>query len=277
VLLFALGVVASAVGAADGDTHARPNVDELARELSNPSTALASINLNFDYQRFQGDLPGAGDQDAWTMLFQPVFPFPQSNDWNVLFRPAIPIVFDSPVFDATRGRFEDSGVELGDIAFDLAYATTLENGLIIGPGLVGTLPTATGSLGLDSWRLGPELIVGLKRGWGVIGALVSHQWDVAGPDTDTSITGGQYFYAFSLGKGWLVAAGPTWSYDHNAPSGDKWTVPLGVGLSRTMVLGGRPWKFALQYWNFVARPNTFGPEHQVRLSISPVVQMPWSK
>ena len=50
-------------------------------------------------------------------------------------------------------------------------------------------------------------------GGGVAGVLASHQWDVEGGDRETKITGGQYFYAFPLGGGWQIAAGPTWSYD----------------------------------------------------------------
>ena len=50
-----------------------------------------------------------------------------------------------------------------------------------------------------------------------MGILLTHQWDVAGEDDfDTSITGGQYFYNFNLGKGRQIAAGPTFSYNHEA-------------------------------------------------------------
>ena len=58
-----------------------------------------------------------------------------------------------------------------------------------------TMREATNDLlGLDQWLLGPEAAVAMVRPWGVLGVLVSHQWDVAGEDDfDTSITGGQYF------------------------------------------------------------------------------------
>ena len=82
---------------------------------------------------------------------------------------------------------------------------------------------------------------------------------------------------FQLGGGWQIAAGPTISYDHTRDSSNRWTVPLGIGLSRTQVLGGRPWKFQLQYWNYVEKPDAFGPEHQLRLSINPVVTAPWNE
>ena len=54
-------------------------------------------------------------------------------------------------------------------------------------------------------------------------------------------------------------------------------MPLGVGIARTMVLKGRPWKFQLQYWNYVERGDVFAPEHQIRFSVSPVVSAPWNE
>jgi len=35
-----------------------------------------------------------------------------------------------------------------------------------------------------------------------------------------------------------------------------------------MILSGRPWKFGLQYWHYVESLDTFGPDYQVRFSIS---------
>ena len=106
--------------------------------------------------------------------------------------------------------------------------------------------------------------------------IVSHQWDVAGDDAvDTNVTGGQYFYAYMLSDGWLIGAGPTWSYNHEAGSGDAWTVPLGIGISKTSILGGRPWKMGFQYWNFIEAPEAFATEHQLRFTVGPVVALPW--
>ena len=112
--------------------------------------------------------------------------------------------------------------------------------------------------------------------WGVIGLIASHQWDVGGSNkTSTSVTGGQYFYSLNLKDGWVFGAGPTFSYNHKADSGNRWTLPVGIGGSKTALLGGRPWKFGLQYWYYVKSPDNFGPEHQIRLQIAPVMKLPW--
>lgn len=42
-----------------------------------------------------------------------------------------------------------------------------------------------------------------------------------------------------------------------------------------MVLGATPWKFALEGSYFIAQADPFGPEWSLRLSVTPVVPLPW--
>ncbi|MCK0155463.1 hypothetical protein MWU49_17235 [Alcanivorax sp. S6407] len=251
--------------------------EEIARELANPNSVLGSLGFNLDYVTYKGDLPGASDQSSTRLTFQPALPYPISKDVNFFLRPAVPIVIsqDVPVI----GGFENKGVELGDISFDAAVGKSLPGGYVVVGGAVGTLPTATDdALGLDQWLLGPEVGFGKVSDWGVVGLLVSHQWDVAGEDSfSTSITGGQYFYTFNLGNGWQISSSPTFSYNHKTASGQAWTVPLGVGVSKTTIMGGRPWKFGVQFWQYVEQADAFGPDWQVRFTVTPVVALPWSK
>ena len=124
------------------------SADEVAKELSNPAGSLASLAFNLQYQNYKGDLPGADDQDTWSMLFQPVLPFPVGDKGRrIIFRPEFPVLFDQPVFDTGKGDFKDSDLSLGDIVFDLVYAgtkmRTKKDGFLWGVGAAGTLPTAT--------------------------------------------------------------------------------------------------------------------------------------
>jgi hypothetical protein len=258
---------------------ATPSAEEIAAELSNPNTPLGTLNTNFDYITYDGDLPGASDQSAFKITLQPSLPYPLGGGTNFFVRPAIPIIIDQPVPEA-GGGFESKGVELGDIGFDasLGFSFKKEAGLnVVIAGMAGTLPTATDdALGLDQWLLGPELGFFMVRKWGVLGIIVSHQWDIAGESSfDTSITGGQYIYNFNLKGGWQFFAGPNWSYNHKADSGNAWTLPAGIGLAKTSILKGRAWKFSVQYWNYVKSPDAFGPEHQIRFVVGPVVSLPW--
>lgn len=55
------------------------SAEEIAKELANPNTPLASLNFKFQHRTFDGDLPGTGNQSGTTILFQPSLPFPRDN------------------------------------------------------------------------------------------------------------------------------------------------------------------------------------------------------
>ena len=255
------------------------SADQVAKELSNPAGSLASLNFNLQYTEFTGDLPKSDDQESWALTFQPTLPFAVGDKGRrIIFRPLVPVPLDQPVFNLKKGKFEDADVNLGDITFDLVYAgtemTSKKDGYLWGIGTAGTLPTATnGDLGGNQWRLGPEGFGGIIRKWGIVGALVSHQWNVGGSnDTYYSTTTSQYFYAIGLGNGWQIASSPVLSYDWQADSDDAWTVPIGFGVAKTTKIGNHPWKFALQVQKYVVTPDTFGPDWLVKFTVTPVVK-----
>ena len=179
-----------------------PSAEEIAAELSNPNSSLGTMSVQLDYIAFDGDLPGAGSQDALRATFQPSLPYPLSETTNLFVRPAIPLIISQDVPNVAGG-FDSKGVDLGDITFDASLARGFPNGMVLLGGLTGTLPTATNdALGLDQWLLGPEFAIAKVEKWGVFGVLVSHQWDIAGEDAfSTSITAGQYFYSINLRDG----------------------------------------------------------------------------
>lgn len=257
---------------------------EVARQLSNPNTTLASLNFNLDYVNYQGSLPGADGAEAWRLSFQPSFPYPLGNGTNFFLRPLIPVFLDQPVpvvgdqtINASSPMIQGSGVELGDISFDAAIGKTFENGVIMVGGVVATLPTATSdSVGLDQYLLGPEALIAKATSRFTVGLLLTHQWDVAGEDSfDTSVTGGQYFYTVNLNDGWQLQGSPTFSYNHEAASGQEWTLPVALGFSKTTLINNKPWKFGMQYWHYVKQPDALGPDFQLRFTVTPVVPLPW--
>ncbi len=236
-----------------------------------------TLGNNFDIVMFDGDLDGASDETSIRYVFQSVFPFKLDDASSILFRPAVPVFFDEPMPDL-GGGFSSEGVDLGDIGFDLLYGRTEKSGLLWGFGAVGTLPTSTSDvLGKDLWAAGPEALVGTIGKWGALIGVLSHQWDFAGSGKgEVVVTTFNYVYAFQLGAGWQFASAPAITYDHSR-SDDKLTLPLGVGIAKTAFLAGRPWKFQVQYWNYVERADPFAPEHQIRISINPVVSAPWNE
>jgi hypothetical protein len=48
---------------------------------------------------------------------------------------------------------------------------------------------------------------------------------------------------------------PVITANWDAPSGQQWTVPIGLGVSRTTVFNGRPMSLGIQYYCNVERPD----------------------
>lgn len=252
------------------------SADEVARELANPNNSLASLTFKNQYRWYTGDLPHADDQDNFTILFQPVFPFKlaptASGAKATLFvRPAFPLVFDQPVPEVRNGRLDFEGVTaLGDIGFDIGYGVTEKNGLLWAFGMVGTLPSATDSkIAGKQLRLGPEALFAKFEKWGLYGIFPSHQWNVTGwSDADYSVSQVQLFLTFLPGGGWNVGSTPIINYDWNT---HDWTVPLNLTFGKTIMFGKMPVKFAAEVNYYVAHPDAFGPRWMVGLNITPVV------
>ena len=252
---------------------------EMAEKLSNPANPIMIVYNNFDYVTFDGDLPGASDQTMTQYFFQTIVPFKRDDGSSILFRPGFSVVFDQDVPHANaEGGYDNIGTDLGDVGYDLVNTGTTEAGTIWGYGLIGTIPTASNdNLGGDKWGLGPEVVLGKAGKWGAAGFVLGHQWDFAGSgDRDINLTTMNYFYAFTLKDGWAVTGGPTITYNHEAASGEELTLPLGVGLTKTVSIAGRPWQFKVEYWNNVVRPDEFAAEHTFRIGISPVFATPWN-
>ncbi len=242
---------------------------ELAAELSNPNSAVATLTFKNQFRWFDGELPDAGDQSSYTLLFQPGLPFVLDSGDKILWRPAFPLLVDQPVFDAGTGGFGGK-TGLGDIAFDLAHAPKLgDSSLLFAYGFITSLPTATNDLGSGQWTLGPELLIGKMSPKWVAGLFPSHQWNVTGWTENTiNITSIQAFYTYLPGGGWSVGSGPSITYDWE---GEQWTVPLQLNIGKTVVWNGRPWKLGVDLNYYVENADAFGPEWMLSFNIAPVV------
>lgn len=257
---------AKIAGAAGG--AAAPSADELAAELSNPNTAVATLNFKNQIRWFEGDLPDADNQSNYTMVFQPILPFVLDSGDKIIWRPAVPLVVDQPVFDGT-GFGEESG--LGDIVMDLAYAPKSDSGLLTAFGVITSLPTASDdALGTDLWTLGPEMLLAKSYSKGLYGIFPNHQWDIAGSgEAEISLTTIQPLFVYLPGGGWNAGSAPAITYDWES---EQWTVPLQINAGKTVVWGGRPWKLSVELNYYVEKADAFGPEWMLSFNIAPVVK-----
>ena len=289
VIFFILAFLLIKMSYAQDEKPAKSN-DELAKELANPNATLVTLAFQFDFVSYTGSAPDASNQFSTILNFQPSLPIPIGKGVNLFVRPNIPIILSQPVFG--DAGFEQKGINLGNISADVAFGKTWPSKTITIVGAFAGFPTATDQeLRSSEITLGPEVMVAQLFKWGAIGLMVNHAWGVSGiPNEDgseqeasitsnkrrhASVTAGQYFYVVNLKNAWQITGQPTWSYNHEAESGSRLTFPVATGVNKVVSLGKLPVKISVQYWYYVAQNEAFGPQHQIRLQIAPVVALPW--
>ncbi len=258
---------------------AEESLDEISRKLDNPLTSLWSLTLEDKYRIQEGDAV-EGTTTANTLFFQPGLPIPfgEGKDKVFITRPVFPLV-TSPVLDPD----DPDGVAghetgLGDIQFlSLAGPNRME-GLVWGAGATFKFPTASEDIpGAGKYQAGPAVMLfRFPRPW-TTGTLVQHWWSYAGDDDrpETSETNIQYVIRYALPKAWSVGMGPTISVDWEADEDNRWTVPVGLGLTKTARIGKTPVKFRAEVHYAVIRPETFGTERTFLFRAAPVIPSPF--
>jgi len=260
----AAGAVASCLVAALAAAQSTPppqtpDATELAKKTQNPVGDLTSVPLQFNFNQ-GGDY---GARAGLNLNLQPVIPFRLTSKWNAILRTIVPLN-TLPAADGAR----ESGV--GDIQAQF-YVTPAQPGkLIWGAGPMFSLPTATMGLAeTGSWGLGPGAVVLTMHGPWVAGGLVQQFWTIAdsGGDPELNLFVLQPFVNYNLGDGWALSCSPIITANWNAASRQKWTAPLGLGLTRTTVFNRRPVNIGVQYYSSVERPDG-APAQQLRFTIA---------
>jgi hypothetical protein len=261
-LSIGLLALASAVSAQD-------DTSDLSKDLVSANSPLSTLNFQQTYTKFDGDLPGAGDQSSLVTTFQPVFPFPlgDSGTTNLFVRPAFAYVTRQPVFNSATGTFENKS-GWADVGFDVAVGRSYDSGLQLVAGIQGTIPTNTDVSG-GQWRLGPEAVAfKFFENNSFLGAFPSHQWDVGGDEYDYSTTGLELFGGFVLDDGWLVYTDSKWSYDWVAGQA---TLPINLTVMKAVTFGNTTFKVKAAVDYFAVSNDNFGQDWAISVSIAPVV------
>jgi len=235
------------------------DVNALAKETQNPVGNLTTIPFQFNFNT-GGDLE---DRTIFNMNFQPVIPFTLTSSVNVIARTIVP-VNSFPAADGTRS----SGI--GDIQEQIFFTAAKPGRIIWGVGPTFSFPTATETAGeTGTWGMGPAFVVVKSTGPWVMGSLVSQLWPMsdAGGSPEMNLLTIQPFVNYNFGHGWALSFSPIMTANWDASDGNEWTIPLGVGLTRTTVLNRRPMNIGINYYYNVERPDG-GPGQQLRFVVA---------
>lgn len=257
-------LTAIAVSLVAGTTFAQeapaPDVTALAKKTQNPVGDLITLPFQFNFNN-GGDY---GDETMFNLNVQPVMPFRLAENWNVIARAIIPF------YSFPGGAPAERVTGVGDLQAQLYVTPGSPGRLIWGLGPVFSFPTATNAfVETGSWAAGPGAVALTMAGPWVIGGLVNQYWSFSdhGGDPETNLFVFQPFINYNFGKGWAVSFAPLMTANWDAPDGEAWTVPLGVGITRTTVFGKRPINIAAQYYANVERPAG-SPANQLRLVLA---------
>ena len=209
--------------------------EEIAKKLANPVSAMITLPFQLNYERgFYGT--SGQKSNRWTLNIQPVVPFELNDEWKIVSRTILPVIrMDNiPVGNGITGG-------VGDIVQSvfLSPKKPTENGWIWGAGAVMMIPSDS-DVSSKKWGLGPTAVALRQKDAWTYGALVNHIWSVGGSDSvvkKVNNTFVQPFVTYTTSAGLSISAMSETTYNWEATSENRWTVPLFFSLGQTDTIG----------------------------------------
>ena len=253
----------AALLASISSAHAQQGED-LREASQNPVADLISVPLQNNTNLNVGRL----DNTQNVLNIQPVIPIHLNQNWNLISRTIMPVIYQPPLF---RGDSSDFG--FGDFTPSLFFSPKKPKALgpnvnlVWGAGPAFGLPTATDPrLGTKKWSAGPSFVALILTKKIVSGFLINNLWSFAGeggrPDVNAMTI--QPFFNYNMPKGWYLTTSPIITANWEADNDNRWTLPIGGGIGRVFSVGKQPINAQLAYYYNVKSPALIGADSQLR-------------
>lgn len=302
-----LGADAKPLKSAASHPH-EASLEEISKKLDNPLSDLWLLWTQYDRMQFNGDASHE-DRTIGVKYVEPVISIPLGNHWNLVNRPVLTHIDaevpDLDFLEDAGSRFEGNfagknfgGAGFADIAEgildkadwngksawgDLIFLSMIspqepvklsDGKLTWGAGVTTMFPTASRDLfGTGKYSAGPAALALYMGPKWTFGALGQQWWSFAGDGdrSDVNQMNVQYFWSYNLGNLWQIGATPNITANWQADKGNRWTVPLGIGINKTVKIGRLPVRFGIEVHKTVVQPDTFGEDWAMRFVVIPVV------
>jgi len=264
-----------AVPSASGDEAGIQSLTEVNKKMTNPTSNL--WYLNFQQNNYRLDM-GEDQGDRWNsnLNFQPVMPVALTEDYNLVTRPVIPLFISQPHPNSENPTEVDRTTGLGDITlmFNIAARPHLSGNWLLGLGPTFIFPAAsTDATGQGKWQVGPSGIVGyLSKNW-ILAAFVQQWWSFAGDDSraSTNWMNLQPIATYFLHDGWSIGYSGNILANWEVNGDNRWTVPIGLGVSKVVKFGKLPVKITLAGQYMPIHPDELGQKWNIQLTFAPVI------
>jgi hypothetical protein len=228
---------------------------DLAKESENPVTRMNTLPLRYEVEFNDGTYNAAKQTFE---LDQAVLSFSLTNDWALITRTKLPLISQPP-----KKLHESWGTGFGNGYSTFFLSPARGEGLYWGVGPVLYSAASNSTVGIDEWGSGPSVAFVKKdeSPW-EFGAVVNNIWSFGGTPRSGSRTNQLLlnpFVSFHLDDGWALGSSPNITADWESKPGNKWTVPIGGGMSKTSGFGSQPVKLAFDVYYNAIRPD---PGHQ---------------
>jgi hypothetical protein len=228
--------------------------ESLSQSTNDPTASLKALVIGDWYTP---SLHGLNGKDFNSVVIRPVIPFKLGN-LNNIFRATFPIVTNTP---GPVTGLADSTI------FDLVVFNEPWGRWGIGPVIL--IPTGGGLLGSEKWALGPAIGFTAKADrllWGIFNQNVfSFAGNSKRPDANLSIL--QPLVNYTITGGWSIGTSEM-AITYDWESGKWVSLPLGIKLTKLVMLGKFPTQLGLQYEYNFAKDPIGGPEHTIRFTLS---------
>lgn len=255
------------------ENNSESELSKISRDLDNPLAKRWSLVFQENFGINNGTLT-ENPISSNTFFFQPALPIPVGKNLVFTARPVFPLA-TSPHFLEDGSISKTTG--FGDIQMVSLIGPGKSSGLVWGAGATFVFPTASSKeLGKGKYQIGPSLMMfDINNRW-TKGVFLQHWWSFAG-DTDrkkVSRTDFQYVIRRNLGTV-SIGLGPTISVDWNKEWNNAVTLPIGLGITKTMRIGKTAVKLRFEPQYSIIRPDDFGNVWNFRFQIAPVIESPF--
>jgi len=268
--MFGLVALPLLVNTASVSAQSDDAVAEMARKAQDP---LGDVKAIMSDNTIAFDGGEDGDDTSYGFQIQPVYAIKNDTSFNMIARAVIPIVgVDPGVVLPPLGPDpvpdEDDQWGLSDSIVQYFFSPKGDGAVKWGVGPQVSLKTRTsGQQAGPGWGAGlAGVIFGGVGNW-ALGAIAMQHWGEE-DDFNRATLQGIITYNFETMPGAYLGYNNAITYNWEGDSGQKLTVPLGLTLGRTILLGnGDGLDFSVGAYDLVERPDN-SPEWQLKLGLS---------